>query len=78
LDGAEKLYLDALEIDKMLSRLEGQANQLGNLGRIAKQRGRIAQARQLWTESRGLFARIGMPHKVEEVEDWLVELSPER
>ena len=52
------------------------ANQYGNLGRIAKDRGDITQAQELWTQARDLFAKIGMPHQVETVQGWLDGLPP--
>jgi hypothetical protein len=73
---AEKLHREALEIDRKLGRLEGQANQLGYLGLIAEQRKDFAEARRLWTESRDLFAKVGMPHRVEQVQGWLDGLPP--
>jgi hypothetical protein len=54
--------------------LEGQASELGNLGGIAEERGNIAEARQLWTEARDLFARVGMAPQVTLMEQWLAGL----
>lgn len=77
LDVAEKRIGEALEIDRKLGRLQGQAIALGNLGTIAKQRGNIASSRQFWTQSRDLFTRIGMPHKVNQIQGQLESLPPE-
>jgi tetratricopeptide (TPR) repeat protein len=77
LDGAERLHRKALEIDEKLGRLEGMANHYGNLGIIYRTRGALPGARELWTKSRDLFARIGMKHKVEQVQGWLDALPAE-
>jgi len=52
------------------------ARQYGKLGRIAKVRGDIGRARELWTQARDLFAKIGVPHQVETVKGWLDGLPP--
>ncbi|MEM6853316.1 MAG: tetratricopeptide repeat protein [Planctomycetota bacterium] len=77
LDDAEKLHREALNIDRKLGGLEGQANQLANLGIIAKARGEPDEARRRWTESRGLYEQIGMPHRVEQLQGWLDSLDAE-
>ncbi len=71
LDGAERLLREALEINRKLGRLEGQAIQLGNLGAVAEERGEFAEARRLWTEARDLYARIGVPGMVEQLQGWI-------
>ena len=48
----------------------------GNLGLIARGRGDIGRARELWAQARDLFAKIGMPHQVETVQGWLDGLPP--
>ena len=42
-----------------------------NQGRIFQIRGDLDEARKLWTKSRDLYAKIGMPHMVEKVQGWL-------
>lgn len=74
LDEAEKMYRGALEIDEKLGRLEGMATAYANLGAIFKTRGDLDEARRLWIKARDLFTKIGMPHKVDEMQGWLDEL----
>ena len=50
-------------------------NTYANLGSIAEQRGKLGDARTLWTRARGLFEQIGMPHMVEKVQSQLDELT---
>lgn len=38
--------------------------------------GELERARELWTKARDLYARIGMPHRVEKCRDWLDGLPP--
>jgi hypothetical protein len=76
LDEAEKLQRESLQIDRQLGKLEGQATALANLGLIAIQRGDIADARQLWTESHDLFAKVEIPNMVEKLQGWLDGLPP--
>jgi hypothetical protein len=33
------------------------------------------RAREYWIRSRDLYAEIGMPHKVQQVQGWIDELS---
>ena len=70
------MHKKSLAIDEKLGRQEGMASQYGNLGIIAKDRGDIGRARELWTQARDLFAKIGMPHRVETVQGWLDGLPP--
>jgi tetratricopeptide (TPR) repeat protein len=77
LDEAERLHTESLEIERKIGRLVGQARQLGNLGVIADTRGDPVEARRLWIESRDLYARVGMPHRVDQIQDWLDGLAPE-
>jgi hypothetical protein len=51
-----------------------QALVFGSLGIVAAQGGDIPGARELWTKSRDLYARIGAKHMVEKVQGWLDEL----
>ncbi|TWT88787.1 photosystem I assembly protein Ycf3 [Pseudobythopirellula maris] len=77
LEGAEEMLRKALAINEELGRKEGVANAYGNLGWIYKMRGDLAQARDYWLRSRDLFAEIGMPHMVEQLQGWIDELPPE-
>ncbi len=77
LDQAERMLRKALEINEKLGRLEGMAAQYGNLGGIYRTRGDAAQARRLWTQARELFARVGMPHRVALMDEWLATLPPQ-
>jgi hypothetical protein len=47
------------------------ATTYGNLGIIQAQRADLTGAREWWTKARDLFARIGMPHMVAKVQDWI-------
>jgi tetratricopeptide (TPR) repeat protein len=59
LDGAEKLFGEALEIDRRIGRLEGQAKALSNLGLIALTRGDLDGAEKLYRESLEIERRLG-------------------
>ncbi len=74
LDRAEEMHRKALAINEELGRQEGIASEYANLGTVTKQRGNFAGARELWTKARDLFAKIGMPHMVKQVQGWLDEL----
>jgi hypothetical protein len=37
-------------------------------------RGDLKEARTLWTRSRDLYEKIGMPHMVAKIQKWLDEL----
>jgi hypothetical protein len=76
LNSADSLPRESLETDRRLGRVDGQANQLGNHGAIAETRGNLSTARNLWTQSRDLFARVGIPDKVALVQSWLDSLPP--
>jgi len=71
LNQAEAMHKKSLTINEKLGRLEGMAIQYANLGSIQEQRGDVKSARELWTMSRGLFAKIGMPHEVKNVQGWI-------
>ncbi|MFH1110795.1 MAG: tetratricopeptide repeat protein [Planctomycetota bacterium] len=71
LEQGEAMYKKALAIDEKLGRVEGMAMRYGNLGATYKQLGDLGAAREYWTRSRDLYARIGIPHLVEKVQSWL-------
>jgi len=71
LEGAEAMLRESLAIDENLGQQEDIASDCGNLGVIAGERGDFAGAREYWTRSRDLFARIGVRHRVEQVQGWL-------
>lgn len=71
LDKAEEMFRDGLKIDEKLGRLEGMANSYSNLGVIYEERGDIERAREYWEKALGLYKRIGMPHRMEKVEEWI-------
>src|SRR5439155_1150823 len=77
LDRAEEVQRKALEINEALGRQEGMANKYGNLGLIYQTRGDLDRAREYRTKARDLYARIGMPHRVTQMQDWLDGLPPE-
>ncbi|MGH9891595.1 MAG: hypothetical protein ACREA0_06365, partial [bacterium] len=64
------------KIDEKLGHQEGMASDYGNLGGIAEDRGDIRRARELWTQARTSFAKVGMPHQVERVQGLLDGLPP--
>ena len=51
--------------------LEALAIQYAHLGTVYGKRGDLRAARENWTSSRDLYARIGMPHMVEKVQSAL-------
>ena len=65
----------ALEIDKKIGRLEGQAIRYQNLGLVYEQRGDVEKAREYWEKALELYKKIGMPHMVEKVEGWIERIS---
>jgi tetratricopeptide (TPR) repeat protein len=77
LDRAEEMFKKALAIDESLGRQEGMANQYANLGTIAEKRHALGQARELWTKASNLFAKVGVRHRVEEIQGWLNKLPNE-
>ncbi len=77
LDEAERMHRKALAIDEQLGRLEGMATHYANLGSLQRQRGDMAGARELWTKARDLYARIGMPQMVAQVQGWIDALPDE-
>ena len=60
LDGAEKMYRKALEIDEQLERFERTAIQYRHLGAIFQKRGDLEEAHQLWTQARDLYEQMGI------------------
>ncbi|MCH7752476.1 MAG: tetratricopeptide repeat protein [Planctomycetes bacterium] len=75
LDRAEEMHEKSLAIDEQLGRKEGMANQYANLGNAYEDRGDLVQAREYWVRSRDLYAEIGMPHMVQQMQGWIDELS---
>lgn len=75
LDAAEQMYEQSLAIDERLGRKEGIANSYANLGVLYGMREDADTARQFLIRSRQLFAEIGMPHMVAQLQSWLDELD---
>lgn len=71
LDAAEEMYKQSLAINERLGRFEGAALQYGNIGVVYETRGDLIAARDHWTKARDLYAKIGMPQMVENVQSWL-------
>lgn len=46
-------------------------NSYGNLGLIYEMRGDVKKARQYWEKARGLYERIGIPHMVKQMQEWI-------
>ncbi|MEK6676120.1 MAG: tetratricopeptide repeat protein [Planctomycetota bacterium] len=77
LDQAETFLRKSLAIEEKLGRLEGMARQYANLGSVAGQRGDRKTARELWVKSRDLYAKIGIPHMVKQLQEGLDKLPVE-
>jgi tetratricopeptide (TPR) repeat protein len=71
LAAAEGYYEQALTLNQALRLKEGMATNFGNLGGLEHARGNMAGARAFWGQARDLYAEIGMPHKVEIVQEAL-------
>ncbi len=71
-----RLYGEALQLNKALGSLEGQATNLTNMGIVAEIRGDLEEARRLWTESRDHYTRLGAKHEAAKVQSWLDSLPP--
>ena len=71
LDRAEEMHKMSLAINENLGRQEGMATTYTNLGLVAEDRGDVDRARELWTKARDLYAKIGIPHEVNDVQGWL-------
>ena len=74
-DKAEEMHKKALEIDEKIDHLEGVARHSSNLGLVYQKRGDIGKAREYWEKAVGLYKKIGMPHMVEKVEEWIREID---
>ena len=72
---AEGYYEQSLTLNQALGRKEGMAIQYGNLGGLEHARGNMAGARAFWVQARDLFAEIGMPHMVEQLQGWIDSLD---
>ena len=75
LAAAEGYYEQSLTLNQALGRKEGMAIQYGNLGGLEHARGNMAGARAFWVQARDLFAEIGMPHMVEQLQGWIDSLD---
>lgn len=73
LDRAEDMHRKSIAMNESLHRKEGMANQYANLGLVYEARGDATNACAHWRKSRDLFAQIGMPHMVTQVEGWMRE-----
>ena len=71
------MFRKALVTQEKLGLQEGLASTYSNLGSVAKDRGEMERARELWTKSRDLYAKIGMPQLVKQVQGWLDGLPAE-
>lgn len=77
LDNAERMLKKSLEIAKQLGQKECMANSYANLGSVFASRNDQAKALENWTRGRDLFAEIGMPHMVQQIQEWMDGLSDE-
>ncbi len=74
---ADAALRKALVIDETLGNQDGIARHYSNLGLIHEKRGNLKQARELWTKARKLYARVGVLHMMEELQDCLDGLPSE-
>lgn len=65
------MYKKSLEIYERLGLQEGIANSYSNLGLINHWRGEPDKARGYWEKARDLYKKIGMPHMVKKIQEWL-------
>jgi len=75
LAAAEGYYAQSLTLNQALGRKEGMAINYGNLGRLEHARGNMAGARAFWVQARDLYAEIGMPHMVKQLQGWIDSLD---
>ena len=73
LDRAEEMYRKSLEIDEALGRKEGMASNYGDLGNLYQIRGDLSAACGSWAKAKALFAEMGIPDKVQQVEGWIAD-----
>ncbi len=60
LELAERMCRESLEINEKLGRLEHLAADYDNLGSVYRTRADPVQAREYWTNARGLYEKLGM------------------
>ena len=68
------MYEKTLALHKELGSQEGMAINYANLGLVYKTRGELDRAEEAWTTARDLYAEIGVPRMVEQMEARLAEL----
>jgi hypothetical protein len=68
------MFRQALAIDEKLGRPEGLANGYANLGVVLATWDDLDGAREMWSKSRDLFAKLGAQHMVDQVQGWIDEL----
>jgi tetratricopeptide (TPR) repeat protein len=73
-DEAVDWHRKALCICEKLRHQEGISLQYQNLGSLAVMRREVELGRELWTKARDMFAQIGMPNQVAQVQDLLNKL----
>lgn len=73
LDKAEVMFTRALQLDDDLGCKKGMADDYTNLGNIAEQRGDRAKACRRWRQARDLYAQVGIPHRVAQMDKWLLD-----
>ncbi len=74
-DRAEELFKQSLSIAENIGYEEGRANHYLQFGMLAERSDDPDRAWEHWTIARDLFAMIGMTNKVEQIQQWLDELS---
>jgi tetratricopeptide (TPR) repeat protein len=77
LDSAEDSYAKAMELLVELGHKEGIGVCNTNLANIYRRRGNLNAARRCLIQSRDIYAEIGVPHRVEQMQEWLAELDAE-
>ena len=68
LDRAEEFFQKALAINEGIGQQECMATNYGNLGSVANLRNDHRKARDLWLRALDLSAKLGMAHKVKELQ----------
>lgn len=74
---AEEMFMKVLEIDLALGRKKSIATAHTNLGHVYFDKGDNAEACTHWRKARELYAVIGMPHKINDVENAMREAGCE-
>jgi tetratricopeptide (TPR) repeat protein len=75
---AIEMHEMALALNKELGHKHGMATNHINLGLVHKLSGDLSSARGAWTRARDLYAEVGVPTKVQQMEERLADLAESR